>query len=1350
MAGLAPRIEALRLDGASLAPPIERVPRDGPLPVSFAQQRLWLVDRIDPNSSAYNMPFALRVRGALDVGALRRSLDALVARHESLRTTFAERENRPVQVIHAPAPVALPVEDLGSLPADERVAEAERRAQAEALRPFDLAAGPLLRATLLRLAEDDHVLCINMHHIVSDGWSMQVLIREVATLYSAFVRGEEPRLPELPVQYADYAVWQREWLSGEVLDAQIGWWKERLAGAPPLLEIPTDRPRAVGQSPMAASHSFRVAPELSQGLRELSRRGGGTLFMTLLAGWQALLGRYAGQEDVVVGSPIAGRNRRETEGLIGFFVNMLALRADLSGDPTWTELLRRVREQTLGAYDHQELPFERLVEALGVERSLTHAPVFQTNFTLNQGGRGGERPQTGELALESFGRGERVAKYDLDLMFADSGDELAGTLVYRPALFDEGTIARLAGHLESLLEAMTAEPARRTSELALLPEAERAQLLEEWNATAAEFPRATFHAMFADQAARTPEARAVVSGGEELTYAELDRRSNRLAHHLRGRGVGPETRVGICLDRGVELLVAVLGVLKAGGAYVPLDPAYPGERLAFMLADSGAPVLVTRLPMLDGLPAHDREAVCLDGDAERIAAESGEPPAVEVDARGSAYVLYTSGSTGTPKGVVVEHGSLGHFVATMLRTFEPRPAEGALAMVSFAFDIWVFEALVPLAGGATVRVLPLERVREPAAVVEELRTAGVMNAVPTQMRQIVAAARQAEPGALAGVRWVFSGGEPVTPDLWAEMRVAFPAARLCVLYGPTEATVLATSYAIPGEDVAGASMIGRPLPNVRAYVLDGAGSPQPLGVPGELFVGGPGVARGYLGRAAQTAERFVPDPFGGEPGARLYRTGDRVRWRADGELEFMGRLDQQVKLRGFRVELGEIEGVLCGLAEVAEAAVVVREDVPGDRRLVAYVVPAAGVELAAAELRGRLAERLPEYMVPGWLVTLERIPLTPNGKLDRRALPRPQVSGSGVAEAELAGRDDLEITLTGIFEEVLNVSGVGPQDSFFELGGHSLLAVQLMSKLEDATGVRLPVATLFKAPTVEQLAHEVRTGGGGEIPIMVPLRAKGSRTPVFLVHAVGGNLMGYAWLTKRLSQEQPVYGLRSRGTEQDEKPSWTVEEMAADYLAQVRQVQPSGPYRLGGWSMGGVIAFEMARQLEAAGEEVERLVLIDSHVPWLLDRSFPQNEVARAQLFAQDLGVPAELLPPPDPEARDAGELAYLRQLLDTARAAGRVPKNLDMARMQHLYGIFRINLQALYDYRPGDFAGRATLLRAGERRLTDKLFGKKLLGWDRVVRGGVEVRTVPGTHFTMVREPNVATLANEVERALG
>ncbi|MEW5926854.1 MAG: non-ribosomal peptide synthase/polyketide synthase [Gemmatimonadota bacterium] len=1071
VAALAGRIEELRSAGTRVAPPVVRVPREGSdgLPLSFAQQRLWMVDRLQPGSPVYNMPAALRVRGELDVQALAGSLGELARRHEALRTVFVERGDAPVQVVRPPAPVPLPLVDLRGV--REPARHAERLAGEEALRPFDLARGPLLRARLLRLGGDDHVLCFTLHHVVGDGWSMDVLVDEVSALYAAFSRGEPSPLPELPVQYADFAAWQRAWLSGEVLEEQVGYWKRELRGAPPLLEVPTDRPRAAGQSPRSGSHRFALSAEAAEGLRALSLREGATLFMALLAAWQALLAKYSGQEDVVVGTPIAGRTRRETEGLIGFFVNLLALRADLSGDPTCRELLGRTRETALKAYAHQDLPFERLVEELSVERSLAHHPVFQASFALRRAGAY-ERLSLGGLELAPFGTGAGPVRFDLELTATDGGDGLGGTLLYREALFEAATAARMAGHLEAVLEAMAAHPGRRLSELSMLRGAERAQLLEASLPVPAEPPRETIHERFARRAERTPHAPAVSWGKESITCARLDAAANRLAHHLRGRGVGPEVRVAVCLDRGPEVVVAVLAVLKAGGAYVPLDPAYPPERLAHTLADSGARVLVTRGALPETLPGFGGEVVDLDTLRETLEGAPDGAPRSGVGPRNAAYVVYTSGSTGTPKGVVVEHASLAAAVLAMREVFGLGAGEVFLSLASFAFDIWGFEVFAPLLAGGTVRLVAREEVPDVEGLVAELGGADAVHAVPALMHEIVQRV-QAGPGALPRVRHAFVGGDAVPPDLAARMEAVFPCARVWTLYGPTEATIVSAAAPAPPEGGRRGHAMGRALPGEGTYVCDGPGSLLPAGVAGELWIGGAGVARGYLGRPELTAEKFVPDPFGGEPGGRLYRTGDRVRRRADGELEFLGRVDQQVKIRGFRIEPGEVEAVLEAQDGVRRAVVVAREDVPGQKRLVAYLVAEEGARLSPGELRDRLSTKLPAYMVPGACVVLESIPLTPSGKTDRRALPAPE-PGSGTEYA--APQTEMEELLCRIWLDVLGSGGearpgrVGRSDDFFGLGGHSLLAIQVVTRIRRELGIEVPLAALFEAPTVAELA----------------------------------------------------------------------------------------------------------------------------------------------------------------------------------------------------------------------------------------------------------------------------------------
>ncbi len=1072
VAGLATRVAELRRAGAGAAPPLVRVARGEPLPASFAQRRLWLVDRLEPGSAAYNVPFALRLRGALDVGALRASLEALVARHETLRTTFAEEGGEPVQVINAAAPVALEVVEV------EDEAAAERIAREEALRPFDLEAGPLLRATLLRLADDDHVLCFTLHHIVSDGWSMQVLVREVSALYGAASHGGSVVLPELPVQYADYAVWQRGWLAGEVLEEQIGFWKERLAGAPQLLEVPTDRPRAPGQGPLAQGHGFALSPALSAGLRALARREGATLFMALLAGWQALLSRYSGQEDLVVGTPIAGRTRRETEGLIGFFVNMLALRAELGGDPTWAELLGRVRQGALEAYDHAELPFERLVEELRLERSLTHSPLFQAIFSLDEEATvdGGGALSLGELGLEPFGTGGEVSKFDLKLSAADREEGVSGALVYRTALFDAATAARMAGHLEVLLAAMVADPSARVGEVPLLSAAEREQVLEEWNATDAEIPRGLVHERIAEQAVRTPDAPAVVSAGRTLTYAELEGDANRLAHHLRALGVGPDARVGFLLERSAETVVTVLGILKAGAAYVALDPAYPDERLRFMLADAGAALAVSNNALAERLAGFGGALVRLDADAEAISIRPDGAPESGAGPQSLAYVIYTSGSTGTPRGVLLEHRGLSNYLAWFDRAVLGE--EGfALPMVSrLSFDAHVRQLFPPLLRGEAVWVLPEATVGDPEALLAALSTRERVSfgGVPSLWSAMLERIRGGESAKPAGLVAVLLGGEALPAELAERTFAEFPDVALWNHYGPTEATVNTTVARVrPGGRIS----IGRPIANVRVYLLDGHGAPVPVGAPGELHVGGVGVSRGYLGRPELTAERYLPDPFSGEAGARMYRSGDRVRWRGDGELEYVGRTDFQVKVRGYRIELGEIEAALERHPAVREAVALVLGDAAGEPRLVGYVVPEAGEAPDEASLREYLAERVPEYMVPGSFVTLAALPRTPNGKTDRRALPAPEWEGSG--EGYVAPTTPTEEGIAAAWAEVLRVERVGIHDNFFALGGHSLLATRVVSRLRQELGRDVPLRAMFENPTVAGLAAAVDAMGDG-------------------------------------------------------------------------------------------------------------------------------------------------------------------------------------------------------------------------------------------------------------------------------
>ncbi|HZF14277.1 MAG TPA: non-ribosomal peptide synthase/polyketide synthase [Thermoanaerobaculia bacterium] len=1057
--------------GGFVPPPLVPQPRTGAaLPLSYAQQRLWFLDRLDPASPLYNVPLRYPLRQAVAPAALAAALSAVVRRHEALRTVFAEPEGGPVQVILPPTPVPLPVVDLAGLAAATHTREAERLAEEEARRRFRLDRGPLLAALLLRLASEDHHLLLNLHHIVTDGWSMDVLARELGRFYAAFVTGIQKPLPPLPVQYADYALWQLGWLTGEVLAAQLAYWRTRLAGAPTVIELPTDRPRRAETALRGRRHPLALGADLAAGLRERSRQSGVTLFMTLLAGWEALLERYTGQSELLVGSPVANRDRIETEELIGFFVNTLVFRADLTGEPTVGDLLARVQQDAVAAFAHQDLPFEKLVEALAPSRSLSRAPLFQVLFAL----QGAAEPAPSGLVLRPQPLDNGTVKFDLALWLAAEDCGFFGGLEFRSDLFDETTVARLAGHLEILLGGLARSgPGEPVSGLPLLSAPERRQLVGEWNDTALPGTAESFPALFALQVDHRPEATALVLGEARLSYGELDARANRLAHRLRALGVGPNSIVGLCLPRSFDLVVGILAIAKAGGAFLPLDPAHPLERRSAVLADARAALLV--------------DAAFLAGEREALAGESASDPAVRPAGESLAYVIYTSGSTGKPKGVLVEHQNLAAVLRASRRDFSLAADDVIPVLAPAIFDIFLFELLSPLAVGGTAVLVELEPVPDLAGLVRLLGRATRLHAVPALMQQLVERVREEEdgPGVHRQLRTLWTGGDAVPASLLDDLRRLFPAAEIRVLYGPTEGTILASSYAVPRGNGSSRSLLGRGLSDVVLRLYDRREThPRlvPIGVPGEIWIGGAGVTRGYLDRAPLTAERF---PW--IDGQRWYRSGDLARRLADGNLEFLGRTDDQVKVRGFRVEPGEIEAVLAGHPEVREAVVLARLDAAGDRRLVASLVAAAGISPDLAALRAHLKSKLPDYMVPSAFVLLNELPLTPNGKVDRQALARidPLESTADRPDAHQAPRTPVEQALAGLWSELLGRERVGICEDFFTLGGHSLLATRVLARVRQLFGVDLGIRALFDTPTIAGLAQAVErerekvSGAGG-------------------------------------------------------------------------------------------------------------------------------------------------------------------------------------------------------------------------------------------------------------------------------
>ncbi len=1089
VAMLAEQVESARQAfGVAFEQRIPRISRAAPLPASFAQERMWFLDELEGDSPAYHIPVAVGIEGPLDVPALESSLQSIVLRHEVLRTTFTAADGRPIQVIHPDSALVLTVIDLAERPAGERGSIAAEEASIEARRPFDLARGPLLRARLLRFSESSSTLLLTLHHVVTDGWSMTVLLRELGTFYAATVRGTTPSLPELPIQYADHGAWQRAWLEDGVLERQLAYWKRTLEGAPEALDLPADRPRPPVMRHHGARVDFAVPERLHAAVKSLCRQDELTPFMVLFAGFAALLHRYTGQEDLVIGTPIAGRTRPETEGLIGLFVNTLALRTRLTPESTFREVLLRVKEASLFAYAHQDVPFERLVEELRPKRDLSRSPLFQVSFILQNNPL---PPLDIEgLHLTPTQTETGASKFDLTLELTEARDTLSGALTYNRDLFDPSTIERLAQHYLTLLESAIAAPKVRVGELSILPEGERQTLLHTWNDTAAPFPdQATIASLFEAQVDRTPDALALVAGGERLTYRQLDERANRLAHHLRSLGVAPDCPVGLCLDRHAGLIVGMLGILKAGGAYLPLDPSHPTARLAQLLEDAGAPVVLCESGLLQGLST---TRLLLDDAA--IAAQRSIRPEASAGADNLCYVLYTSGSTGTPKGVAVEHRQVVNYLSGLAPRLALSPGASYAHVSTFAADLGNTVLFPPLCLGGTLHLIPAEAVADPEAIAAYFHAEGIdcLKIVPSHLQALLGAAH---PARVLPRKLLVLGGEAASWELCETVERLSPETRILNHYGPTETTVGVLTFPVErGLRKEGAPIVplGRPLPNTRIYLLDGKLSPTPIGVPGEVFIGGAGVARGYLNRPELTAERFLPDPFAAG-GGRMYRTGDRARALADGTLVFLGRIDFQVKVRGFRIELGEVESVLVKHPAVAEALTLAREDQPGDRRLVAYVVPARGERApSSADLRTFLKERLPEYMVPSAFVLLDRLPLTPNGKVDRAALPAPEAStGASALRAELRG--PVEEALAGIFAEVLKITAIGAHDDFFERGGHSLLATQVISRIRRAFGVELPLRTVFEAPTVAALAERVDHALRGEKGLIAPPLVKAPR-----------------------------------------------------------------------------------------------------------------------------------------------------------------------------------------------------------------------------------------------------------------
>lgn len=1322
--------------------PLVPVSRDRDLPLSFSQQRLWFLDRFESGSAFYNLVTAVRMSGVIDRSALQKSIDRIVARHESLRTCFMSEEGDPVQVVSEVASLPLLFIDLSAFPADSRDSRALCAIQEEAQRPFDLSRDVMIRATLIRLAENEHALLIVVHHIASDGWSMGILFEELAAFYEAYSTGTPLSLAELPVQYADYSHWQRQRLQGEGLENHLSYWREKLKGARPVLEFPTDRPRPPTRSYSGGRETVVVSSELLTSLQTLCRSERVTLFAALLSTFEILLYRYTGQDDLIVGSPVAGRNRTELESMIGFFVNPLVLRADLSGNPSFRELLARIHALVLDAGAHQDLPFEKLVEELQPTRDLSHSPLFQVMFVLQDARR--QDIEIHGVTLSHLLVDRETSAFDLTLFVATTGSGLRVIAEYNSDLFDRSTIRRLLGHYEVLLESIVDNPEQAVGELTLLSRAEEHQLLTEWNATQVEYSRdSALHTLFEAQVERRPSAVAAIYEGQKLTYGELNKRSNQLARYLRKLGVGPDVLVGICMERSLDMLVGLLGVMKAGGAYVPLDPSFPEDRLSFVVSDANVMALLVGERQLGFLRPGNADVICLEHVRDQIDKELSGNLDSSVTAENLAYVIYTSGSTGKPKGVQISHRATVNFLESMQEEPGLHEDDVLLSVTTLSFDISVLELFLPLITGAHTVLVSSEVGADGELLSRALSESGitVMQATPATWRVLVDSGWEGDRQLK-----MLCGGEALSREL--ADRLLELGGSLWNMYGPTETTVWSSVKRIETKE--GLVRIGPPVANTQFYVLDQEMQPVPIGVSGELCIGGDGLARGYLNREELTRERFVENPFDDRAGSRLYKTGDSVRHLPNGDIEFLGRLDFQVKIRGFRIELGEIETWLRQHLGVDQAVVVAREDSSGDQRLVAYVVPSEGQTPSTGELRDYLKERLPQYMTPSLFVMLEELPLTPNGKIDRKALPEPSISVD--ADRSFVGaRNAVEVELASIWQDVLKSESVGAFDDFFDLGGHSLLAVRVFAQIKKRFGVNLPLQTLFHASTIAALAEEIQNANVKEHwSPLVPIQSSGSRPPLFLVHGAGGNVLLYRDLAKRLGPDQPVYGLQAEGLNGGGDFLTDFRQIAERYVAEVQSFQPDGPYYLGGYCLGGALAYEMAQQLRRDGREVRLIAMLETYYA---KRKRRPSFYRKFYHLLQNLKFHADnffLL-----DAR--GKKSFLSEKVKVAagRARGRLntslyrifPNERLINDMDSLYiALTKRYEKALRSYQAEPYSGRVVLFRPNKvfRGSEDPSFG-----WSELIGDRLEVQTLPISPRGMLVDPLVRLLAEKLRECI-
>lgn len=1307
---------------------IPKRPPDALVPLSFAQEQVWLHAQMALQLPLYNEPVTIHYNGALDVAVLERSFNEILRRHEAWRTSFSVVDGRPLQVIHPALSVSIPVVDLRGVPERQRDAEALRVATEDATIPLDFANVPLFRVKLIRLADEKHRLYLTLSHIIFDGVAIyRVFLPELAAIYKAFAAGMPSPLEELTVQYPDFACWQRSLDQPQKLSEDLTYWRRQLAGELPALDLPADRPRPAVQTFRGSMYPFVLNGKLTAALKALSQSEGVTLFQTLLAAFAVLLHRYSGQNDIPIGSVTSGRDQQETHKLLGYFLNTIVLRLDVSGDITFRDLLIRARNVTIEGLAHDSVPFSTLLNELRIQRDSSRNPLFQSLFSLEP-----PMPEVDSAwQLTQMDVDTGATKYDLYLELDDRRDHILARYHYSTDLFDVTTIARMAAHWQTLLETAAATPGKRLHELSLLTQSERREILLEWNATKQDYPQETIHQLFEAQVRRSPGAIAAEFEGERRTYAELNIRANQLARHLRRLGVGPEVLVGLCVERSLDMVIALLGILKAGGAYIPLDPAYPEERLALVLSDAKPLVVVTNQTLRHRF-AEAISVVLLDEESTDIARQSGENISEGPTAKNLAYVIYTSGSTGMPKGVQIEHRSLVNCLTSMRREPGHAPSDALAAVTTLSFDIAGLEIFLPLITGARLIIVPAKIAQDGVLLMHLLDWSGVtvMQATPITWRLLLEAGWKGSPRLK-----ILCGGEALPPDLARDLTPC--AGSLWNLYGPTETTIWSLVHQVRRRPN-GSVPIGRPIANTQVYLLDKHLNLVPRGVTGEIHIGGDGLARGYFNRPQLDSERFIQNPFSSDARARLYKTGDRGRYLSDGRIEFLGRADTQIKIRGFRVELGEIENALSKHGAVKAAVVAVREIARGDSRLVAYVIPDRAQTVSAATLREFVKPKLPEYMVPAHFVFLDEFPLTLNGKINHKSLPVPE-KPSGVNDVFVSPRNEVETELTKMWETVLATSPIGITDDFFALGGHSLLAVRLVTLIGKHFGKTIPLAALLKAPTIAQLAEILRDGEKSiKWSALVPIQSNGSLPAIFCVHGHSGEVLFYHPLSRHLGPKQPFYALQavaSAGRPAHE----SIEEMAAHYISEIRRAKPHGPYYLAGYCFGSLVAFEMAQKLIQDGEEVAFLGLFLGYdttcdaFTRLASRLYMHlHQLRRDGFIAKSLDVGRNV-------ARKTHSLIWrlmYRCFRNVAKPSSRLFRNIP-----------EMNLQAARRYVAKQYPGRMTVFLSGD--LPPGFVVNPEVDLHGMDANEIDLRPVAGHQDTMLQEPFVGALAEQLRSCL-